>query len=48
LNKFPLIDLSRFKRKCPAPSRALFEFGGPGRNRTTGDKQFNMIFLCLY
>jgi len=32
-----------YKRKCPAGSRALFGFGGPGRNRTTDTRIFNPV-----
>jgi len=32
---------SRLQMKMPRMSRALFEFGGPGRNRTTDTRIFN-------
>ena len=31
------------QKKMPRMSRALFEFGGPGRNRTTDTRIFNSV-----
>ena len=35
------------QKKMPRMSRALFEFGGPGRNRTTDTRIFNPLLYRL-
>ena len=47
LEVFWKIKSRLIERKCPARSRALFEFGGPGRNRTTDTRIFSPLLYRL-